>query len=120
MRRHLCCRCYGVVTLVVMVSLLLLMRRHLADVNNDGDGATGDNDDCDGNGALGHDDDDVNNDVTYGVIEDNCDFETGDEVDNNGDGSMGYNDDNNGDRRQCRRQQHSQLEGSGTSRGGGA
>ena len=49
MRRHLHCRCDGVVALVAMASLPLPKRRRLAVVNNDGDGATGNiiNDNCD-------------------------------------------------------------------------
>ena len=45
MCRHLCRRRDGVVTLVVMASLPSPMRRHLAVVDDDGDGVTGDNDD---------------------------------------------------------------------------
>ena len=46
MRKRLChCR-DGVVALIAMVSLPLPMRRRLAVVKDDGDGATGDNDDC--------------------------------------------------------------------------
>ena len=45
MRRHLCRRRDGIVTLVVMASLPSPMRRRLAVVNDDGDGVTGDNDD---------------------------------------------------------------------------
>jgi len=53
MRRHLCRRSDGVVALVVMASLPLLMRRRLAVVDNDGDGATGDEvDDGDDSFAL--------------------------------------------------------------------
>jgi hypothetical protein len=50
MRRRLCCRhCDGIVALVAMASLQLPMRRRLAVVNDDGDGATGDSidDNCD-------------------------------------------------------------------------
>jgi len=45
MRRHLCCRRDGVVTLVMMASLPSPMRRRLAVVDDYGDGVTGDNDD---------------------------------------------------------------------------
>ena len=42
MRRRLCSHRDGVVALVAMASLPLLMRRRLAVVNDDGDGAAGD------------------------------------------------------------------------------
>jgi hypothetical protein len=104
--RRLCCRRDGVVALVVMALLPSPMRRHLAVVNDDGngakgnddeDGATGDNEDDnpdnatdnkvkdnDGNGAM---DDDIDND---------CDGATGndeDDDDNNHDNGMGDDDD---------------------------
>ena len=45
MRRRLCRRRNGVITLVVMASLPSLMRRRLAVVDDDGDGVMGDNGD---------------------------------------------------------------------------
>ena len=59
-RRLRCCH-DDVVALVAMVSLPLLMRRRLAVVDGDGDGATGNNDDNDveDDGAMG---DNNNND----------------------------------------------------------
>jgi hypothetical protein len=56
-----------------MVSLRLPMRRHLAVVDNDGNGTTGNKVNDDGDRATG---DSVNNDgegATYGNIDDNCD-----------------------------------------------
>ena len=59
MRRHLCRCCDGVVALVAMALLPLLMRRRLAVVDNDGDGATGDSimDNCDSTTNVNNDDD---------------------------------------------------------------
>jgi hypothetical protein len=67
MRRHLGRRHNGIVALAVMASLPLPMRRRLAIVDNDGDGATGNsiNDNCDS--ALN-----VNNDGD-GARDDNID-----------------------------------------------
>jgi hypothetical protein len=57
MRRHHCCRCNGVVALVAMAALPLPICRRLAVVDDDGDGATGDddNDDINNDGATGND-----------------------------------------------------------------
>ncbi len=96
MRRRLCRRCNGVVALVAMASLPLPMCRGLAFVDDDGNGATGDDDDdVDDNGATGDDDDNdqdaatdnkVDNDDGDGAmdddINDNCDGVTGDDDDN--------------------------------------
>ena len=50
------CRCRdGIVALVAMASLPLLMRRRLAVVDDNGDGAADDdNDEVDGDGVVGH------------------------------------------------------------------
>jgi len=79
-RRLRRCR-YGIVALVVKASLPLLMCRRLAIVDDDGDGATGNNDNYDGDGATGYD----NND-------DDCNGATGDETDDDGNDTMGYDD----------------------------
>ena len=67
MRRHLCCRCNGVVALVAMALLPLPMRRRLAVVDDDGNGATGNSIDnnCDSATNINNDgdgtvDDDIN------------------------------------------------------------
>jgi hypothetical protein len=86
MRRHLCCRRDGVVTLVVMASLPSPMRRRLAVVDDDGDGVTGDNDD--GRDGLRRRRDGVVALVT--MASHDSDSATGDEVDDNGDGATGY------------------------------
>ena len=91
----------GVVTLVVMASLPSPMRRHLAVVDDDGDGVTGDNDD--GRDGLRRRRDGV---VALATIASyDGDSATGNEVDDNGDGAMGYDDDGNDDGRRRRRRQ---------------
>ena len=72
MRRRLCRRCDGVVALITMASLPLSMRRRLADVDDDGDGATGDSidDNCDSATNVNND----GNDAMDDDIDDNdCD-----------------------------------------------
>ena len=51
MHRRLCHCCDGIVALVAMASLPLPMRRHLAVVENDGNSATGNDDDNNRDGA---------------------------------------------------------------------
>ncbi len=62
MRRCLCRRPNGVVSLVAMASLPLPMLRRLSVVNNDGNGATGNNDNdnnnVDNDGTTGNDEHD--------------------------------------------------------------
>ena len=50
--RRLCHCCDGVVAFIVMASLSSPMRRHLAVVDNDGVGMTGDDNDNDFNNAT--------------------------------------------------------------------
>ena len=91
MRRRLRRRCDGVVALVVMALLPLPMRRRLAVVNDDGNGATGDSieDNCDSATNIN------NNDDYDGAMDD---YDDGNDRDVDGDGAMGdNNDDNNGD-----------------------
>jgi hypothetical protein len=77
MRRRLCRHCDGIVALVAMALLPLLMHRHLAIVNDDGNGATSNS------------------------IVDNCDSATN--IDNDGDGATDDDiDDNDFDGQRCR------------------
>ncbi len=89
MRRRLCCRPDGVVALVAMASLPLPMRRRLAVGNNNGDSATGDNDDnnVDNDGATGDNVDNDNNDATDNNVDDNSDGATEDDIDYNCNGA---------------------------------
>ena len=91
MRRHLHHRCDGVAALIAMASLPSPMRRHLAVVHNDGDGATGNSIDDDGKGAMY---DNINNNDDY-------DGATGDEFDDDGDGMTGNKVDNDGNSGTC-------------------
>ena len=91
MRRHLCRRRNGLVTLVVMASLPSPMRRCLAVVNDDGDGVTGDNDD--GRDGLRRRRDGVVALITMALHD--SDSATGDEVDDNGNSARGYIEDGN-------------------------
>jgi len=97
MRRHLCRRRNGVVTLVVMASLPSPMRRRLAVVDDDGDSVMGDNDD--GRDGLRRRRDGVVALVT--MASHNSDSATGDEVDDNGGSATGFVDNvnDNGRRR---------------------
>ena len=101
MRRHLCCRRDGVVTLVVMASLPSPMRMRLAVVDDDGDGVTGNNtgNNDDGRGGLRRRRDGVVALVT--MASPDSDSATGNEVDHHGDGATG---DEDGIRRRQRRQ----------------
>jgi hypothetical protein len=90
------CRCRdGVVALIVMASLPSSMRRRLAVVNDDGDGAKGDNND---DGATGDDKDDDPDDATDDEVEDDDgDGVTDNDIDNDCDGATGDNDDDDND-----------------------
>ena len=93
MRRRLCRRRNGVVALVAMVSLPLPMHRRLAVVDNDGNGATGDNDDdVDNDGATG-DDDDQDGATDNKVDDDDVDGAMNDDINDECDGTTGDNDD---------------------------
>ncbi len=72
MRRHLCRRRDGVVALVAMALLPLPVRRRLAVVNDDGNGATGDsiNDNCDSATNVNNDTDGAKDDD---IDDTNCD-----------------------------------------------
>ncbi len=72
--RHLCHCCDGIVAFVVMASLPLPMCRHLAVVDDDGNGAKGGDDD---DGATGDNDDDDGDGATEYDVIDNCDGATG-------------------------------------------
>jgi hypothetical protein len=65
------------------------LRRRLAVVDDDGDGATGDKVNDDGNDATGDDIDNDGEGATYNDIDDDCDGTTGDEVDNDCNGATG-------------------------------
>jgi hypothetical protein len=93
--RHLCRHCDGVVTLVVMASLPSSMRRRFAVVDDDGDGAKGnDNDD----GATGDDEDDDPDDATDDEVEDDDgDGTTDDDINDDCDGATGNDGDENND-----------------------
>ncbi len=59
------------------------------EVNDNGDGATGDDDDYEGNGATGYNADDNDNDATDDNISDNGDGIRGDDLDDDSHGGMG-------------------------------
>jgi hypothetical protein len=93
--RRLCRRRDGVVALVMMALLPLPMCRHLAVVDNDGDGVKGDDDN---DGATGNDKDDDPDDVTDDEVEDDDgDGATDDNIDDDCDSAMGDNDNTNND-----------------------
>ena len=97
MCRHLC-RCRdGVIALVVMASLPLLMHRRLAIVDNDGDGAAGDDGDkVDDNGATGDDDNNDRDGASDDKVDDgDVDGAMNDDINNECDGAMGNNDNDN-------------------------
>ncbi len=77
MRRRLCRRRDGAVSLVAMASLPSPMLRRLSVVNDDGDGTTGDHDDDKDNvnddGATGDDD----NDNRDGATDNKVDYDDG-------------------------------------------
>jgi hypothetical protein len=95
MRRHLCRRCNGVVALVVMALLPSPMCKHLAIVDDDGNGAKGDDDN---DGATGDDEDNDPDDAIDNKVDDNDgDGATDNNIDDNCDDTMGNDDDDHDD-----------------------
>jgi hypothetical protein len=91
--RCLCRHCDGIVALVVMKSLPSPMRSRLAVVDNNGDGAKGDDDD---DGAMGDDENDDLDDATDDKVkDDDGDGSTDNDINDDCDGATGDDDDDN-------------------------
>jgi hypothetical protein len=93
--RRLCRHRNGIVALIVMAALPSPMRRRLAVVDDDGDGAKGNEDD---DGARGDGEDDNPDDATDVKVEDDDgDGTSDDNIDYDCDGATGDNDDDDDD-----------------------